>query len=664
MGILEDGIQKLEKSNLSIIVDLIHDIKDATLEVLNYKDLKIYEADTNDNTQADNPAHILQPKTKNFFIIGPIGTGKTTCFDKFLHSFVSKEKITSPIQGYITDIKMLLNNEDEQFKFVFSTSTKKNTSNIILNDYNEEKSKALLKKLGLINNHILPILFISQNPKDDFILEDDEFFIKFSKFEEFFYSSSEKKIKTQCLKARMELKNRIFEQLSRINHYELQSININSEIEDLANSIKNIHDFINNFEDINNNLKFLKSDTQLKKKINYKKEIQSKINKLNSKTKKIIKISEFEEQLRKSYNDEIKELFLEAEPKCPICSELVDLKFFEKRYYNDLCFMCGASKYDYSILKRDIIYDNLSQEFYEFEPKIDYQHEIDILKKDLKNINEEIKKLKTNATDSAFKTLKIMSNFYFDLNRPGFSITEEFQRQQELLTNNNMLLERKNTESEEVRKSIEDIKNVLVDYDESLSLIEEFYSKLKEHQKEVNKLAFKNFINDIKLYWQEISGEDKKGIEYDEDRDKLFVISVTHKGTPRTNQIESLKRSHGRLSKSQLNALRYAIHLSLIKNVLQKIEKLPLKTIFIDDPDIECRERLIQILENRFVKDFNFQLIVFTTDSTEISKRKDKNWDYIFFERNTMLASINSKTYQSSLESFFSNREGSDEVRD
>ncbi len=135
---------------------------------LDFQNFKVQDIKTEGNHKVVNPPHKINFNCENFWIIGEIGRGKTTFFDKIYHFFCFNEKATSPIQDLTTNLTIKLKNK-ESYNIVFNTYSKEKITVLRLDDYNESESSNILKKKGIIDNNLLKLNFISQNMQDDAI---------------------------------------------------------------------------------------------------------------------------------------------------------------------------------------------------------------------------------------------------------------------------------------------------------------------------------------------------------------------------------------------------------------------------------------------------------------------------------------------------------------
>ena len=658
LDLINKTIINFKKSKIEYLEDLALDLEKISTQKLNFQDLKIKYIKTNANRQVDNPSHEIDFNKNNFFIIGEMGTGKTTFFDKVCHAFVSQEEILSPIQNYVTDIKIILKNEKKEYSLVFKTSTTEpKKTNFYLNDYDQETSLELLRQMGLVSNHINQILFISQLPKDDKLFEGLPDIENLNSFSELFYDPIERQLNSILAKKKTDLKELKLELMNERTQLENILIDLNSDIEEYKSSFENINDFIENFDRIETVIDELKINTELKNEFSKKREISKKILDLKKKIEKINNLKQLEKKTKITSIDKIKELYIEYNPICPICSDLISLKTFQKRYNKELCFLCSDSKYSYSDSKETPNYDD-SEIFYS-ELYLNYDEKIKVLKEDKANIEKKIQNIKLETRrEIPEKLIEIMSNFYIDINRPGFSLNEELKRQIKLKDNYKKLIAQKEEEITKIKYRL----RVSLDHEnrirEALNILKRNYDVIQNDlRKETNKF-FMNFINDITNFWQNISQEEKKNIEYLPNKKCLAVVTVSKNRKSRVTPISTIKpkKKRRRLSNSQLNALRYSIHFSLLKNLLKKYEKLPIRSILIDDPDNECRESLLDFLENDFLSKYNFQAIILTTESEEIKKRINDFWHYWKFDKNEELENIGSTSYQISLQSYLNQK--------
>jgi len=655
MSYFEDALEKLKKSSIDELVELANDFEYIVELNQNYENLKINLIETGENLQADNPAHTIELNCNNGFIIGGMGTGKTTCYDKISHPFIAEDQIKSPIKNYVTDLKIEFKmHTTHNFRFHTSTSLSATQINI---DEKKDPLK-LLRELGLFKNHIIPAFFIPQLPENDKLFESDQDIEDFSRFSRYFYSTNEIKAETLFENRVNELNQKIDAKVLRKNKFEINFIENSAEIEKVSQKINLISGFINNYDLIINKLDYIKSNRELKKKINRRKKIIEEIRELRSRKEKLEKINEAQKITHKKHSDNVKELYIDYSPKCPECDEMVSLKVFEQRYQKKNCLLCGISDYEYSVQKITPI--KIDEDIIPKKLKKNYKVNLNKLHDDLIEVNNEINDIKKSTDFSEKEVTDLMSIFYLDLNRPGFSSDEEYNREVELQKNKKDYLRDLKEKNKNIIQIIDDVEVEIVDLLATLEELNEIYIDFKIKVKKNILRFFDSFIESIKEFWTELCGEDKKGIEYFPDNKKLHIVSVHNIGTTRANKIESLRRPHGRISDSQLNALRYAIHLSLIKNLFKKNIKCPIRFILIDDPDKEFRDKFLQFLKKNFIDDMNFQVIIFSTPSDEINKYVKGGWKSINFEKNQDLEYIMSKNYQISLTKFLKERSEGD----
>ena len=658
LSLINKIINNFKDSSIKYLEDLALDLEKFSTQKLDFQNLKIKYIKTNENRQVDNPAHEIDFDKKNYFILGEMGTGKTTFFDKIYHTFTSRDEIYSPIQNYITDIEIILENKKNEYSLVFKTSTvePKKTS-IYLNDYNQESSLELLEQLGLTYSYINQILFISQLPKDDKLFEDLTNIKDFTLFSEFFYDPIEKQLNSILNKKITDLNKVKLELLNERTHFENILIDLTSEIKEYKSILTNINDFIKNFDNIKIKIEELKNNIELRDKLSKKREINNKISDLEAKIEKVNNLKELEKKTKISSKDRYKELYIEYNPVCPICSDLISLKEFQKRYNKDLCFLCGDSRYSYSDSKKTPDYDN-SEIFYS-DIYLNYDKKLKILNEEKINVEKEIQNIRLESKKAIpEKLIEIMSNFYIDINRPGFSLDEELNRQINLKENYENLIIQKEEEIKKFKHRIDTSLEHEKIIEKALDIMIINYELLQNELKKETDKFFMNFIKDIQNYWQKISKEKKKNIEYLPIEKCLSVVTVSKNAKTRVTKIRTIKprKKQRRLSNSQLNALRYSIHFSLLKNLLEKYENLPIRSMLIDDPDSECRETLLNFLEKDFLSAYNFQAIIFVTESEEVKKRINDFWYYREFKKNEELENIGSKSYQMSLDLYLKSR--------
>ncbi|GAG47664.1 unnamed protein product, partial [marine sediment metagenome] len=142
---------------------------------------------------------------------------------------------------------------------------------------------------------------------------------------------------------------------------------------------------------------------------------------------------------------------------------------------------------------------------------------------------------------------------------------------------------------------------------------------LKDKLEDKIKELFKSFIRNLRSYWSKLTDEPLRTIIYDKNDDLLKIGAVSTTGTSFLFNIKSLKlkKEERHFSHSQSNALRFAIHFSIIKNLYERFGKFPLKTVFIDAPPSSIKERLYKIIKDDFIDTFDFQFIILSKEKEE-----------------------------------------------
>jgi len=558
----------------------------------------------------------------------------------------------SPIQNYTTDIIIELKNKKNEYKLIFKSPTTQKHPILTIEGYNEEISIPLLKNLGLIDNQIIRTFFISQDQINDPLFELEDYIQDFAKFSEFFYNPIELEIFEIYKKDLKSIKTLYHEKLQIKNQIVNVLFDLEFDINNYKDLITSIENFCNNFDLIKLKFQEIKNDNILRDKITKKKDINKKISDLEYKLKKLNNINQFEEKVKMRTKDKIKQSYINYNPICPICNNPISLKTFRERYERKECFLCGESSYIYSEIQKLPDYEDnniiIPGDEYDFET------ELKKLKNQKKKIDDEIENIK-DSTDYLDKNLlNLMSEFYIDLNRPNFSIEEELIRQNNLLTNYKKLLIDKEVDFEDNNKKLSKLNLELQNMEEGINLAIKHFKLYSEKLKQENDKFFSSFVKDLAKFWKMLSNDSKKVVEYNQYENCLFVATISKNGNVRYKPIQSLKpRKHpGRLSSSQLNVLRYAIHFSLVKNILKKFQKLPIRSVIIDDPDNEFRNSFFKFIEEEFIKALNFQIIIFTTDSEIVRSKIEEGWRFTEFNRNEKIQNSNTNSFQTTIQSY------------
>lgn len=652
METIENALSEFKKSNFEFLDTLIQNLHQYKSKEIHFQDLKIRKINTNENRDVDNLSQNLEMNKQNFIIIGAMGTGKTTCFDKIIHPFISRKNIKSPIQNYTTDIILELKNEKNEYKLIFKSPTVQKHPILTIEGYNEEASIPVLKNLGLIDNQIIRTFFISQDQNNDPLFELEDYIKDFSKFSEFFYNPKELEILEIYKKYLNSIEALFREKLQIKNQIINILIDIESDINNYEDLIASMKNFCKNFDLIKAKIQEIKDNNILREKVAKKKDINKKISDMENKLKKLNNINQFEEKVKMRTKDKIKQSYIDYDPICPICNNPISLKTFRERYNRKECFLCGESHYIYSKIQKIPDYEDnniiiLSGEF-------DFETELKKLKNQKIKIDKEIEKIKDSTNYSNNNLLNLMSEFYIDLNRPNFSIDEEFTRQKNLLTNYNKLLIDKKVDFEDNNKKLIELNLEIKNLEDGINLAEKHFKLYLEKLKQENDKFFSSFVNDLAKFWKMISSDNKKVVEYNQYENCLYVATISKNGNVRYGRIRSLKlRKHpGRLSSSQLNVLRYAIHFSLIKNILKKFQKLPIRSVIIDDPDNEFRNPFFKFIDEEFIRALNFQIIIFTNESEIVRRKIEEGWKYTEFNRNEKIQNSNNESFQTTLQRY------------
>ena len=360
-------------------------------------------------------------------------------------------------------------------------------------------------------------------------------------------------------------------------------------------------------------------------KLDEKKKIQDKIFEQESKIKKFNQIKKFEKNYPSKKQEDkafMKSLYINYGPLCPICSNFISMDSFQKRYNSDKCYLCGDSPYDFIEKEETIDGEDTEVESIIIDLKsLQYflNNKKNELIKEKEKIENNIKEHKqfTQPIDNEVK--KIINQNYLDLTRPGFSIEEELNRKKELKNHYSELV----NSQKEILNDHEEKIDFLQQKKESLikikKILEKSYQTLKDKLDAKIKNIFKKFINDLRSLWSKLTDDPLRTIIYDRNDDLLIIGAVSTSGSRFLFNIKSLKlkKEERHFSHSQSNALRFAIHFSLIKNLFEKYEKFPLKTVFIDAPPTGIKERLYKIIKEDFLNKLDFQFIIFSKEKEE-----------------------------------------------
>ena len=117
-----------------------------------------------------------------------------------------------------------------------------------------------------------------------------------------------------------------------------------------------------------------------------KKEILRKKKSLKNRLNREESTKKYENKVYKQTDKNIKDLYYELDPFCPICGNAQTLKAFKKKYDEASCYLCGEYKFDYEI-KDTIKVVNKPQKVNDGENLV---KKIDYLNDELRKINRKI----------------------------------------------------------------------------------------------------------------------------------------------------------------------------------------------------------------------------------------------------------------------------------
>ncbi len=652
---IDTAILEFGNSNNEILKNISQRLKEIKTRKIKFKNFKFNLIKSESNYQVDNPSHIVSAECKNVLINGDMGTGKTTFFDKLLHLFYNWELNMSPLQGLVTDITIELRNGKEEHHHIKFTSSGK-ARKLLVDEYNDITSLQILKDLGLIENDLVPIFFIGQRPENFLPLA--EFGDNFSRFKQYFYHFTDKEILEVFKENLKNVRKTVNQNQELMVHYNNAILDLNFEIEDLSEKDKDIKFFIENFSEIQNKLQFLKNDEVLLQKVSEKKEIEREISDIKRKRIKIENLSKIEipsaKLLKKEKPDTYHfryDLYVNYPNRCPICANFLSFDRFYKAVDKKRCFLCRSENFQYPEYSPNVKeLSGSEKDGLGSYGELDYSIQINKMQKRKAEIEKEIEEIKTKAnfwkSQHDTDVLKIMSKFYRDLNRSNFSMDEEYSRQNEVFKNNKEILLMKQKQKTDFISKIETLKVRDKENQTLLNSLKKYYDAFTKQVEEELSKNFDQFKLDIEYFWAKLSADNIKSIVVKDN--KLYAVTFNEKGTSRPIQINSLiHKTQKRISESQLNVLRYAIHLSLIKNFVEKYSDVPLRTIIIDDPDTKGIYRFMILLEEEFSKSLDFQIITLTSENI-----KDLPWKNEFFTRNEKNLKKDESTYQASLDEF------------
>lgn len=497
---------------------------------------------------------------------------------------------------------------------------------IRLDDLEESDSLNILKKKGIIDNDLLKLNFIPETEDNDAIYNSDLNLTNFFELNKKYFLDNQDNLVlkrfSNIIKEQKELLRNIRTREFQLNH---TILNLEREIEKNEELLNNFQSFIANFNKIKDYIKNLRVDNKLRELYVKKKKIQEEIFEQESKIKKFNQIKKFDMSYPSKKKDDkalIKNLYINYEPLCPICSNFISIDSFRRRYNSDMCYLCGDSPYDY-IEKEESIERENTKDVPKIKDLKSLQYFLNNKKNELikekENIEDEINEYKqfTQPIDGDIK--KIISQNYLDLTRPRFSIDEELNRKKKLVIHYSELIKNQEEILKDVEKNIEFLQNREESLNKIIKILKKSYQALKDKLDEKIKEIFKNFIKDLRSYWSKLTDDPLRIIIYDKNDDLLKIGAVSTSGRSFLFNIKSLKlrKEERHFSHSQSNALRFAIHFSIIKNLYERFGNFPLKTVFIDAPPPSIKERLYKIIKDDFIDTFDFQFIILSKEKGE-----------------------------------------------
>ena len=630
-----DLIKKIKKFD-NILGEKIQKLSESKLD---YQNFKIKKIRTNENNQVNNPSHEIDFDKENYWILGDINTGKTTYFDKIYDFFVRPMDYGSPIKTNILNSSTLaLLNQVEDLEIILDIKSNSDTkvSEILINSNTND-----LQIYGLWENKLNLINFITQKTIDDEFFKQQDFDI--GNFSDFSYNYLIKNNILQIFDEIQSSKEQIKQDIKTIENelisIDLNIINLENETKDLSERKYNIELFLNYTNEIRDYLKNYKRDEEIENLMVAKKEILRKKKVLKNRLNREESTKKYENKVYKQTDKNVKDLYYELDPFCPICGNAQTLKAFKKKYDKASCYLCGEYKFDYEI-KDTIKVEKKPEKVEDGEnlfKKIDYLN--DELTKIIRKININLNKKK--KTEISNELRKLLNVYYLDLIRPRFSFDEEIQRKKELKENFEYLYKIKTKDLDVYKKKKQTLtekqKRSKNNFVQLKSVLEEIKTK---QQDEIKKL-FNKIIQSISEYWQRITNDPIGDMFYFSNSQSLQYVTVSNNNKPWPNPIRDIKKDN-QLSDSALNALRYAIHLSFLKIFYDERAYLPLKFIIIDTPDYEIDSAFYNVLEEDFIKKRNFQIIILTTSKSALFE----SWTSEKFEKYEKRKKMDKETRQ------------------
>lgn len=601
-----DLIKKIKKFD-NILSEKIQKLSESKLD---YQNFKIKKIRTNENNQVNNPSHEIDFDKENYWILGVINTGKTTYFDKIYDFFVRPMDYGSPIKTNILNSSTLaLLNQVEDLEIILDikSNSDRKVSEILINSNTND-----LQIYGLWENKLNLINFITQKTIDDEFFKQQDFNI--GNFSDFSYNYLIKNNILQIFDEIQSSNNQIKQDIKTIENelisIDLNIINLENETKDLSERKYNIELFLNYTNEIRDYLENYKRDEEIENLMVAKKEILRKKKVIKNRLNREESTKKYENKVYKQTDKNIKDLYYELDPFCPICGNVQTLKAFKKKYDKASCYLCGEYKFDYEI-KDTIKVVKKPEKVKDGEnlvKKIDYLN--DELTKIIRKININLNKKKKTEISNELRIL--LNVYYLDLIRPGFSFDEEIQRKKELKENFEYLYKTKTKDLESYKKKKKTLTEKQKKSKNNFVLLKSVLEEIKTKQQDKIKKLFNKIVQSISEYWQRITNDPIGDMFYFSNSQSLQYVTVSNNNKPWPNPIRDIKKDN-QLSDSALNALRYAIHLSFLKILYDERAYLPLKFIIIDTPDYEINSAFYNVLEEDFIKKRNFQIIILST---------------------------------------------------
>ncbi|WP_371804546.1 hypothetical protein [Candidatus Lokiarchaeum ossiferum] len=602
----------IEDLKVNVSIDFIKEITSLLNLKMEFKNYKINTVYTTSNLQVDNPERRISPKSKSTLIIGSSGIGKTTFFDKLVHPIVFPYSIYSPINGYVTGLKIHYSSEEDDLEFKFTT-TIPNKINITINGEQSSENSDIAKSFGLYASFLTSFFFIC-GQIDHFHLF-SHFNGNINQYKRYFYHPIDLSVISLFDSAIKDYKLKIEEIKNKIYTLSYSNNQLNSFISKANKEIQEYQLFLDNKNEIKALLEKLRSEIE-HKELNFElREIRNRLRIINYKiTTENQILSDIEENsISPKYSTEyhrfLREEYQDSPKTCFNCNKDFTFPHFVKKYESNKCFICNNNYNGYEEftgekfqpnMKKKGKQDGLLKFILEKSPLEDKKKEI--LKK-IQSIEE--KKL----SDEELSLKKIMSPFFFEIKYNNFEeMIKKFVSSQ--LSRRELVIEY----SDRIKKSKEKLKEISTNL-HKLEDIRNFIAKYKQDflillESDIED-TFTLFSSKISEFWHLLSKISDKIIE--EKDGQLFVVSVSKKSLlPVSTKITGLDPKQRRLSTNLVEILRYSLQLAFIYCLSQKFQKIPIKTIIFDDPNQKYIKSLIKLLNSVFVKNLGFQIILLT----------------------------------------------------